>query len=131
MAHYTQVKGAISEKTVEIALMSNGWAVAGPTVDELYDLVARDPSTGEFKTLQVKTIRRRTDRKNEKVIYATNGKGEPYTPDACDLIVGVEGADVYLVPCSGLREYWCKDGTEDRRGWTKLKISESGAVFNG
>lgn len=124
MAHSTMIKGGISEMTATIALMSSGWEVAFPSVDEAYDLVAKNPQTSAWETLQVKSIRRRSDRNNDLVIYATNGKGEPYTPDSCDWIVGVEDSTVYLVPCSGLREYWSVDG----RKWTKLNANNKEAV---
>lgn len=123
MAHSTQVVGTVSELTAATALMSNGWEVSKPTVDEIYDLVARDPLTKEFKTLQVKTIRRRKDRNNELVIYATNGRGEPYQPQDCDYIIGVEGSTVYMTECDGRREYWASDQTVAKR-WVKFTNDE-------
>jgi hypothetical protein len=123
MAHGTQVTGAISELTVARALLSNGWEVSAPMVDEVYDLVARDPLTKDFKTIQVKTIRRRRDRNNELVIYATNGKGEPYTPDTCDYLVGVEGDTVYMTECVGIKEYWASDAAASKR-WVKFTVGE-------
>jgi hypothetical protein len=126
MAHSTQITGGISEMTAAIALMANGWEVAFPSLSEVYDLVAKDPQTDEWRTCQVKTIRRRTDRNNESVIYATNGKGEPYQPQDCDLLVGVEGGSVYLVPCTGLKEYWCADSALERK-WTKLELNPTKA----
>jgi hypothetical protein len=127
MGHPSQITGEISELTATIALMSNGWEVAFPSVDEPYDLVARDPDTGKWTTIQVKTIRRRTDRNNEMVIYATNGKGEPYTPDVCNVIAGVTDNTVYLVPCSGIREYWATDESAERK-WTKIYANKTEAV---
>lgn len=123
MAHETQVTGKLSEMTVARALLSNGWEVAQPEVDESYDLVARDPLTGEFKTIQVKTIRRRKDRNNEMVIYATNGKGKPYQPQDCDYIVGVEGDTVYMTECTGISEYWATDKAASKR-WVKFTVGE-------
>lgn len=121
MAHETQVTGTISELTATRALLANGWEVSNPAVDEVYDLVAKDPLSGEFRTCQVKTIRRRSDRNNEMVIYATNGKGKPYSPSDCDYIVGVEKDTVYMFENTGLKEYWRTDASAAKR-WVRLEI---------
>lgn len=123
MAHETQVTGTISELTAVRALLSNGWEVALPVVAENWDMVGKDPLTGETKYMQVKTIRRRKDRGNEMVIYATNGKGEPYTPDSCDYIVGVEGDTVYMTECTGIKEYWASEASAAKR-WIKFEVGE-------
>lgn len=123
MAHQTQVTGKLSEMTVARALLSNGWEISQPEVAEVYDLVGRDPITSEFKTMQVKTIRRRKDRNNEMVIYATNGHNEPYQPQDCDYIVGVEGDTVYMTECTGIKEYWATDKAANDR-WIKFTIGE-------
>lgn len=123
MAHETQIKGAVSELTVARALLSNGWEVSLPAVDEVYDLVIRDPFTHEFKTAQVKTIRRREDRGNDLVIYAKKGNGEAYCRDEVDYIVGVEGDDVYMFECTGKREYWATDQSAAKR-WIKFTVNE-------
>ncbi|PAE24025.1 group I intron-associated PD-(D/E)XK endonuclease [Bacillus sp. 7894-2] len=123
MAHETQVKGTISELTAAMALLSNGWEVSFPAVDEVYDLVIRDPLTNEFKTAQVKTIRRREDRGNEMVVYSKKGNGEAYTPQDSDYIIGVEGQDVYMFECSGKREYWAKDSSAAKR-WIRFTNDE-------
>lgn len=119
MAHETQVKGKLSEITVVKALLANGWEVAEPSVDEIYDIVAKDPLNGEWKTFQVKTIRRRRDRNNEMVIYATDGGGKAYQPQDCDYIVGVEGDIAYVTECTGIREYWATDKAASER-WVRL-----------
>lgn len=123
MAHQTQIKGAVSELTAAVALLSNGWGVSFPAVDEVYDLVIKDPITGEFKTAQVKTIRRRADRGNDLVVYATNGKGEPYRPEEVDYIVGVEGDTVYMFECLGQKEYWATDASAAKR-WIRFTADE-------
>lgn len=123
MAHQTQVRGTVSELTAARALLSNGWDVAFPVVDEVYDIIARDPFTNEFKTIQVKTIRRRVDRGNDLVVYATNGKGEPYKPEDVDYIVGVEGDTVYMFECEGKKEYWATDTSAARR-WVRFNADE-------
>jgi hypothetical protein len=123
MAHATQVKGEVSQLTTAIALLSNGWEVAKPYVDEAYDLVAKDPISKEFKTIQVKTIRRREDKGNEMVIKGVNGNKEPYTPDICHYMAGVEGDTVYLTECTGIKEYWASDASAAKR-WIKFTADE-------
>lgn len=123
MAHETQVKGKLSEMTTTQALLANGWEVSIPSLDEIYDLVARDPFNGEWKTVQVKTIRRRKDRNNEMVIYASNGSGNAYQPQDCDYIVGVEGDTAYMVECKGIKEYWATDMAASKR-WIKMTADD-------
>lgn len=119
MAQDTQVKGTISELTAVRALLANGWEVSIPSVDESYDIVAKDPTNGKWSTFQVKTIRRRKDRNNEMVVYATRNGGQPYSPSDCDFIVGVESEDVYVFENTGLKEYWRTDASAAKR-WVKL-----------
>ena len=123
MAHQTQVRGTVSELTAARALLSNGWDVAFPVVDEVYDIIARDPFTREFKTIQVKTIRRRVDRGNEMVVYATKGNGTPYQPHDCDYIIGVEGDTVYMFENEGKKEYWAGDVSAAKR-WIRFNADE-------
>jgi hypothetical protein len=109
--------------TAARALIANGWEVAEPIVPELYDLVAKDPANGRWSTIQVKTIRRRSDRNNEMVIYATNGKGLPYQPQDCDYMIGIEGDTVYMTECTGIKEYWATDVAAAKR-WVKFTTDE-------
>lgn len=126
MAHYSQLTGYTSEKIVELGLMTMGWQVSRPVVDESYDLLVHKPDTppDQFLRLQVKTIRRRDDRKNEMVIYATNGRKRPYTKDDCDYLVGVEGTTFYFVPCIGQQEYWASDEKAAQK-WERFELDLS------
>lgn len=128
-AHETQVRGVISELTATRALLANGWEVSAPAVDESYDLVAKDPITKEWRTFQIKTIRRRTDRNNEMVVYATKGNGQAYDPTDCDYIVGIEEEDVYVFENIGMKEYWRTDASAAKR-WIKLtaEIEDKGEI---
>lgn len=123
MAYSTAVKGHNSEAIVEITLLAMGWEVSRPIVDEKYDLLVRMPGAGpnEFLRLQVKTIRRRADRKNEMVIYSTYGQGNPYTYEHCDYIVGVNETTFYMIPCDGRQEYWASDEKAERE-WEKFQL---------
>ena len=121
MAHETQITGRVSELTVERALLSRGFEVSRPILDEKYDLLIREPGTPsrEFKRVQVKTIRRRIDRNNEMIVYATNGRGVPYAEEDVDYIAGVEGSTTYLIDCTGLKEYWATDKAAARK-WRRF-----------
>lgn len=119
MAHETQTTGSISELTAAKALLANGWEVSFPVVDEVYDIVAKDPVNGDFATMQVKTIRRRSDRNNELVIYASNSRGKPYDPSDCVYIIGVEDNAVYMFENTRKKEYWRTDASAAKR-WIRL-----------
>lgn len=123
MAHESQITGRISEITAAKALLANGWEVSDPVVGEVYDLVGRDPVNGQFSTFQVKTIRRRTDRNNEMVIYSSNGKGEPYSTDDVNYIVGVEDETAYMFENDGKKEYWRTDASASKR-WVNLTFTD-------
>ena len=132
MAHSTQVTGKVSELTAALALISNGWEVSSPIIDEVYDLVGKDPINGAWATFQVKTIRKRTDRKNEMVIYSTKGNGEAYQPHDCDYILGVDGDRVFMAECTGVKEMWASEASAAKR-WVELtavaeEITEAEAV---
>ncbi|MBC1290544.1 hypothetical protein HCB26_06175 [Listeria booriae] len=114
MAHITTIRGEVSELTASCLLMTElGWEVSRPLVPETYDLLGRDPNTGKYYRVQVKTVRRRHDRENQPVVYATNSKGEAYMPDDVDYILGVEGAIAYLFNCRGKKEYWLNEENTD------------------
>lgn len=104
--------------------MANGWEVAEPIVDEVYDIVAKDPCNNEWVTIQVKTIRRRNDRNGELVLSAKKGNGEPYTTEDCDYLIGVDGDTAYMMECRGITEYWASEMSASER-WIKLTV-ESG-----
>lgn len=107
MAHETSIRGEVSELTASSLLLTElGWEVSRPLVAECYDLLGRDPKTGEYHRVQVKTARRRADRENQPVVYATKNNGEPYTTDEVDWIMGVEGSKAYFFKCRDKKEYW-------------------------
>lgn len=121
MAHETQIIGRLSEITAHHALIAAGWEVAEPSTTEPYDVVAKDPLTGKWHTIQIKTIRRRKDRGNEMVVYAKKSNGANYSMEDCDYLVGVEpitGA-TYMFENRGIGEYWATDESSETR-WIKL-----------
>ncbi|MHC8516811.1 PDDEXK-like family protein [Sporosarcina sp. ITBMC105] len=129
MAHETQITGAISELTAASLLMTQlGYEVAKPLVPEVYDFLARDPLNGVVYRVQVKTLRKRTDRDNALVVYARKGNGEPYTADEVDLIIGVDGDRAFMFDCVGLSEYWSTEMTARKRWITLENTTEKAAV---
>lgn len=111
------------------ALTACGWEVSRPLVPEVYDLVGRDPLNGEFKRIQVKTVRVREDRGGALVIYAKKSNGIPYSPEEVDYIAGVLGNTVYLMECRGIGEYWAQDAKANER-WIEItaEFTETEAV---
>lgn len=120
MAHQTQVTGTLSELLAAASLLENGWEVAIPAASEVYDLVGKDPVNGKWYTFQVKTIRRRTDRKGELVVYAKKGNGDAYSLEDCDYLLGVLDDSVFMFENRGLREYWASDEAAETR-WVRLR----------
>jgi hypothetical protein len=126
MAHLTEVVGKYSEVVAELALLANGFAVSYPQLAEPYDFKAADPLTGDELKIQVKTIRKRADRNNDLVVYATNGKGARYEQSDVDYFIGVLGEEgevprVFMFENRGLREYWASESRASKR-WVELPL---------
>lgn len=127
MACRTEIVGTYSQLIAKAALLVNGWTVSEPDTVESYDFIARDPQTGEWKTFQCKTIRQRADRRDELVVYSTNGKGERYSKSEVDFIIGVWGTEdappkIYYFENRELREYWSTENRANKR-WHELTLS--------
>jgi hypothetical protein len=105
---------------------TQGWEVAKPLIDEVYDFLARDPINGKAHRIQVKTLRIRADRDNALVIYARKGNGKPYTKEEVDYIVGVDGNRAFMFECVGHAEYWSTEQTAKTR-WIQLVKEEASA----
>lgn len=133
MAHITEVIGVYSELVAEMALMANGYVVSRTRTAEPYDLKAVDPlSKAEIKC-QVKTIRKRHDRKDEMVVYATNGRGKTYEKSDVDVFIGVlaeegETPRVFMFENRGIREYWATEARASKR-WVELSIALNRSVY--
>ncbi|WP_010495007.1 hypothetical protein [Paenibacillus elgii] len=132
-AHVTEVTGKYSEIAARLALIANGWVVAEPETGEAFDLVARDPLDGEWKTFQVKTIRERQDRRNELVVYARKGDGTTYDRADADYIVGVwvvegEMPRVYMFENRLLTEYWASKARASER-WIELSLALNRSIY--
>jgi hypothetical protein len=106
--------------------MANGWTVHKSETDEAYDVLAQDPLNGEYKRIQVKTIRIRDDRGGDLVVYAKKGNGEVYTKSDADYIVGVQGTEspprVYMFENREIGEYWCGQSRAAER-WIELPLT--------
>lgn len=122
MAHITAITGEVSELTAASLLLAElGWEVSRPMVPEVYDLLARDPNTNEFHRIQVKTVRRRSDRQNQPVVYASKRTGQPYTQSEVDYIIGVERGKGYMFKCRNKKEYWLSENSATESA-TKYRI---------
>jgi len=134
MAHTTENVGKYSELIARAALLANGWgAVSKSETEESFDISARDPLNGEWKTFQVKTIRKREDRRGELVVYARNGRGNAYEQSDTDYIIGVLGVDgeiprVWMFENRGISEYWASEARASKR-WVELSICLDRSVF--
>jgi len=126
-AHVTEITGRYAELIARAALLANGWTVHTADTDEAYDILATDPLSGGHYRIQVKTIRQRTDRGNELVVYAKKGNGEVYTKADADYIVGVWADNgvvprVYMFENRELSEYWATEQRATER-WIELPIT--------
>src|SRR5699024_10920740 len=123
----SEIIGKYSQVIAKAALMASGYEVAETETDEAYDFVAKDPLSGDWHTIQCKTIRLRGDRNNQMVVYATNGSGERYDKTDVDYLVGVlaengEQPRVFMFENRGLREYWASEEAARNR-WVELSIA--------
>jgi len=134
MAYKTERVGKYSELIARAALIANGWgAVSTSETEEPFDVSAKDPLTNEWKTFQVKTIRKRSDKKDELVVVARNGRGKPYDQSDADYFIGVLGEDgelprVWMFENRGLQEYWASEARASQR-WVELTICLDRSVF--
>lgn len=127
MAHYSEQRGKASQLAAKLALVSSGWVVAEPETEEPFDLIGCDPANFQWYTFQVKTIRKRTDRGGDLVVYAKKNNGEPYSKSDADYIVGVLGAGgeaprVFYFENRGIGEYWASESRAATR-WHELPLS--------
>ncbi|MCM3784359.1 hypothetical protein M3231_15350 [Neobacillus mesonae] len=127
MAHQTEITGTYSELIARAALLANGWTVYEPETAEAHDILARDPLSGAYVKIQVKTIRQRSDRNGELVVYAKKGNGEPYAKSDTDYIVGIWAANgevprVYMFENRELGEYWASETSASER-WVEMPIA--------
>nr|WP_154895219.1 hypothetical protein [Paenibacillus xylanexedens] len=127
MAHVTEITGKYSELAARLALLANGWTVHKAETDEAYDILARDPLTGDYAKIQVKTVRQRVDRNNDLVVYARKGNGTTYDLSDADYIVGVWAVDgemprVFMFENRCLTEYWCAEARASER-WVELSLA--------
>ena len=119
MAHQSHIIGRSSELTAQSALMRNGYTVLEPQTVESYDCVVVPPA-GKFLKAQIKTIQIRHDRGGALVVSSKKGDGTPYAVSEVDVIVGVDGNNVYVIPNTGQGEYWANNASIAARKWQLL-----------
>lgn len=133
MAHQSERTGKYSELIARAALLANGWTVHTSETDEAYDILATDPFNGQHAKIQVKTIRQRTDRGGDLVVYAKKNNGTAYDQSDADYIVGVwaengEVPRVFMFENRMLGEYWVSEARASER-WVELSIALDRDVF--
>lgn len=127
IAHISETVGKYSELAARLALLANGWTVHKAETDEAYDILARDPLTGDYAKIQVKTVRQRMDRGGDLVVYARKGNGTTYDLSEADYIVGVWAVDgemprVFMFENRLCGEYWCAEARASER-WVELSLA--------
>jgi hypothetical protein len=120
MASETSIKGAHSQLIATAALMANGYSVSVPTFEDSHDLVIFDPIAKTHLKAQVKTIHYRKD-KGYFVVFSRKNDGTAYTREEADVIIGVYGAQVYLIPNNSQQEYWSKPNEASVK-WRQLNV---------
>ncbi|MCD9024357.1 hypothetical protein K7P76_21300 [Cohnella sp. NL03-T5] len=113
--------------------MASGWTVHTAATDEAYDILATDPLSGAHVKVQVKTIRKRSDRGGDLVIYAKKNNGTIYDRSDADYIVGVwaddgESPRVFMLENRLLGEYWASEARAAER-WVELSIALDRSVY--
>lgn len=126
MAHITEAVGIYSQVIAKAALIANGYIVAESETAEPFDIVAKDPINNEWAQYQVKTIRKRADRDNQLVVYATKGNGNSYSKSEAKYIIGVLGEEsevprVFMFENRNIKEYWATEARASKR-WVELPI---------
>ncbi|PJH94918.1 hypothetical protein [Bacillus sp. SN1] len=130
MAHKTEDTGKYSELIARAALLATGWqAVSTSETEEAFDISAKNPVSGEWKTFQVKTIYVREDRGGARVVQARKSDGTPYRCDEVDYFIGVEiGREpvpaVWMFDNREQTEYWGPQSKEGKR-WVRMDLAFS------
>lgn len=112
----------------QVALLASGWIPHESRTKEAYDILATNPESGIAEKIQVKTIRRRTDRAGDFVIYARKGDATVYDLADADWIIGVladngEVPRVFLLENRCQSEYWTVENRLAANGWRELPIA--------
>ncbi|WP_342439293.1 hypothetical protein NSS79_10470 [Paenibacillus sp. FSL L8-0436] len=132
-AHLSENVGKYSELAARLALLANGWTVHQAETDEAYDVLAKDPVSGEYAKIQIKTIRQRKDRGGDLVVYAKKGNGTTYDLADADYIIGVWAVEsevprVFMFENRVLTEYWCAEAKASER-WVELSLALNRDVY--
>lgn len=127
MAHESTLTGGKSELIAAAMFLSNGFSVFNAVVPEVYDLIVvgkDDEGENVVFTVQVKTVKIRSDREGQVVIKGCNSDGKPYSKKDVDYIFGVHLASNtgYLIPNNEQSEYWAKDFETARTKWTEYTL---------
>ncbi|PAK29598.1 hypothetical protein CJ467_14465 [Bacillus velezensis] len=128
MAHKAEDTGKYSELIARATLLASGWqAVSTSETEEPFDVSAKDPLSGEWKTFQVKTIIVRKKRGNKRIVQARKHDGTPYMLDEVDYFIGVEigtgtAPTVWMFENRELKEYWGPQSKDGKR-WVRMDLN--------
>lgn len=114
--------GKHAELLAQTALLANGYEVSEPIVPLPYDLVARNPQTGETINVQVKTSFSRNEERyggEYIVVRGARNNGKVYQLDEVDVFIAVWGGECYMFDNREIGEYWVRPRHIDEK-WTKL-----------
>lgn len=127
MAHQSTYTGGVSEALAQAMFMNSGFSVATAVVPEVYDLIVtgKDDAGDTVRfTVQIKTMKIRTDREGQLVVKGSNKDGVPYSNRDVDYLLGVHipSKTGFLIKNNEQVEYWSKDIETARAKWTELTI---------
>ncbi|KJR67819.1 hypothetical protein [Bacillus velezensis] len=127
MAHKAEDTGKYSELIARAALLASGWqAVSTSETEEAFDISAKDPLSGEWKTFQVKTIYDRKKR-GSLIVQARKSDRTPYKLDEVDYFIGVligrgPVPTVWMFENRELTEYWGPQSKDGKR-WVRMDLN--------
>lgn len=127
MANEAQLIGGTSEAIAQAMFLKNGFSVATTVIPEAYDLIVFGKDNEMLSkpfTVQVKTVKIRSDRDGSLVVRGSGSDGKPYSKKEVDYIFGVHLPSVtgYLIPNNEQTEYWSKDMEVAEKKWTKYTL---------
>src|SRR5699024_6288000 len=119
----SSIKGRHAELLAQTAFLANGYEVSDPVSPLPYDMIVRNPNTGEVSTVQIKTAFLRSEERyggDYLVVRGSRNNGNVYGLDEVDVFIAVWEGECYLFPNREKSEYWVRPEHIDEK-WTKLK----------
>ena len=121
----SSIKGRHAELLAQTAFLANGYEVSEPVSPLPYDMIVRNPNTGEVSTVQVKTAFKRDEERYGGawlVVRGARNNGKTYQNEEVDIFAAIWEGDVYLFSNRECSEYWVKPSKIDDK-WTKISAN--------